>query len=224
MGSNCAKWLEAVCATVIKSAERRAPSAEAMTAPRAREPSDPPAPPDRRPPRRGGGSSPSTYAASAAGGPRGLVRSARRAALAAAGARRRRAGRRARPRAAGPGTEHDRNLVGHHDDGGDNHRHHRVPVMYQIAFSTSCKSTSGLPPASSVAATTMQSAPIPDPEIARIALRPPLDHRRASLRLWRPPPQRQTPHDYSQTISKACLACPLSIMADYKSGFFAQGR
>ena len=28
MGSNCAKWLEAVCATLIKSAERRAPSAE----------------------------------------------------------------------------------------------------------------------------------------------------------------------------------------------------
>ena len=78
----CAKWWEAVCSTLtlIKSAER-------MTAPRAREQSDPPAPPDRRPPRRGGGSSPYTYAASAAGraaGParpagarRGLVRSAR---------------------------------------------------------------------------------------------------------------------------------------------------
>ena len=40
-----------------------------MTAPRAREQSDPPSPPERRPPRRGGGSSPSpcTYAASAAG-------------------------------------------------------------------------------------------------------------------------------------------------------------
>ena len=56
-----------------------------MTAPRAREQSDPPSPPDRRPPRRGGGSSPSAYASSAAGGPRGLVRTARRAALAAAG-------------------------------------------------------------------------------------------------------------------------------------------
>ena len=58
-----------------------------MTAPRAREQSDPSSPPDRRPPRRGGGSSPSIYAASAAGraaGParlagarRGLLRSAR---------------------------------------------------------------------------------------------------------------------------------------------------
>ena len=58
-----------------------------MTAPRARERSDPPAPPDRRSPRRGGGSSPPTYASSAAGRPagparlrgarRGLVRSAR---------------------------------------------------------------------------------------------------------------------------------------------------
>ena len=56
-----------------------------MTAPRAREQSDPPAPPDRRPPRRGGGSSPSTYASSAAGGLRGLLRPARRTALAAAG-------------------------------------------------------------------------------------------------------------------------------------------
>ena len=65
-----------------------------MTAPRARERSDPPAPPDRRPPRRGGGSSPSPYTcASAAGraaGParppaarRGLVRSARALAAAA---------------------------------------------------------------------------------------------------------------------------------------------
>ncbi len=56
-----------------------------MTAPRAREQSDPPAPPDRRPPRRGGGFSPSTYAASAGGGLRGLLRPARRTALAAAG-------------------------------------------------------------------------------------------------------------------------------------------
>ena len=56
-----------------------------MTAPRAREQSDPPAPPDRRPPRRGGGSSPSTYASSAGGGLRGLLRPARRTALAAAG-------------------------------------------------------------------------------------------------------------------------------------------
>ena len=54
-----------------------------MTAPRAREQSDPPSPPDRRPPRRGGGSSPRTYAASAASrrvapvARRGLVRSAR---------------------------------------------------------------------------------------------------------------------------------------------------
>ena len=65
-----------------------------MTAPRAREQSDPPSPPDRRPPRRGGGSSPSPYTyASAAGraaGParlcgarRGLVRSARALAAAA---------------------------------------------------------------------------------------------------------------------------------------------
>ena len=56
-----------------------------MTAPRAREQSDPPSPPDRRPPRRGGGSSPPTYAASAGGGLRGLLGPARRAALAAAG-------------------------------------------------------------------------------------------------------------------------------------------
>ena len=65
-----------------------------MTAPRAREQSDPPSPPDRRPPRRGGGSSPSpcTYASAAgrAAGParlcgarRGLVRSARALAAAA---------------------------------------------------------------------------------------------------------------------------------------------
>ena len=54
-----------------------------MTAPRAREQSDPPSPPDRRPPRRGGGSSPSTYAASAAGARRGLARSARALAAAA---------------------------------------------------------------------------------------------------------------------------------------------
>ena len=63
-----------------------------MTAPRAREQSDPPSPPDRRPPRRGGGSSPYTYA-SAAGraagparprlAPRGLLRSARALAAAA---------------------------------------------------------------------------------------------------------------------------------------------
>ena len=60
-----------------------------MTAPRAREQSDPPSPPDRRPPRRGGGSSPSIYAASAAGrrvppvARHGLVRSARALAAAA---------------------------------------------------------------------------------------------------------------------------------------------
>ena len=64
-----------------------------MTAPRAREQSDPPSPPDCRPPRRGGGSSPYIYAVSAAGraaGPtrlsgarRGLVRSARALAAAA---------------------------------------------------------------------------------------------------------------------------------------------
>ena len=64
-----------------------------MTAPRAREQSDPPSPPDRRPPRRGGDSSPSAYAASAAGraagrarprgARRGLVRSARAVAAAA---------------------------------------------------------------------------------------------------------------------------------------------
>ena len=60
-----------------------------MTAPRAREQSDPPSPPDRRPPRRGGGSSPSIYAASAASrrvppvARHGLVRSARALAAAA---------------------------------------------------------------------------------------------------------------------------------------------
>ena len=58
MVSNCAKWLEVVCATLIKSAERRAPSAERRapmpSAERAREQADPPSPPDRRPPRRGG--------------------------------------------------------------------------------------------------------------------------------------------------------------------------
>ena len=64
-----------------------------MTAPRAREQSDPSSPPDRRPPRRGGASSPSPYAASAVGraaGParlsgarRGLLRSARALAAAA---------------------------------------------------------------------------------------------------------------------------------------------
>ena len=51
MGTICAKWLEAVRATLIKSAE-------AMTAPRAREQADPPSPPDRLPPRRGGRLSP----------------------------------------------------------------------------------------------------------------------------------------------------------------------
>ena len=56
-----------------------------MTAPRARERSDPPSPPDGRPPRRGGGSSPSAYASSAAGGLRGLLRFARRAVVAAVG-------------------------------------------------------------------------------------------------------------------------------------------
>ena len=88
MVSNCAKWLEVVCATLksadrAPSAERRAPSAERMTAPRAREQADPPSPPDRRPPRRGGRPSAETY--SAAGRLRGLVRSGRRAVLAAAG-------------------------------------------------------------------------------------------------------------------------------------------
>ena len=42
MGSNCAKWLEAVCATLIKSAGT-------MTAPRAREHNRPPSPPDSLP-------------------------------------------------------------------------------------------------------------------------------------------------------------------------------
>ena len=74
------------------SASRTTPSAEAVTAPRPREQSDPPSPPDRRPSRRGGHPSPYIYAVSAAGRPagfarvcvarRGLVRSAR--ALAAA--------------------------------------------------------------------------------------------------------------------------------------------
>ena len=67
------------------AAGRTMPSAEAMTAPRAREHNHPPSPPDRPPSRRGGHPSPST--ASAAGRParlarlasarRGLVRSAR---------------------------------------------------------------------------------------------------------------------------------------------------
>ena len=98
MVSNCAKWLEVVCATLIKSAERRAPSAErrapsaeAMTAPRAREQADPPSPPDRLPPRRGGSPSSKTASAAArsagfarlAGARRGLVRSARVLAAAA---------------------------------------------------------------------------------------------------------------------------------------------
>ena len=65
-----------------------------MTAPRAREQSDPPSPPERRPPRRGGGSSPSPCTCASAAGraagparPRlarcGLVRSARALAAAA---------------------------------------------------------------------------------------------------------------------------------------------
>ena len=65
MGTNCAKWLEAVCATLIKSAG-------AMTAPRAREQNRPPSPPDRLPPRRGG--RPSSRTCSAAGRPAGLAR------------------------------------------------------------------------------------------------------------------------------------------------------
>ncbi len=65
MGTNCAKWLEAVCATPIKSAG-------AMTAPRAREQNRPPSPPDRLPPRRGG--RPSSRTCSAAGRPAGLAR------------------------------------------------------------------------------------------------------------------------------------------------------
>ena len=87
MESICAKWLDAVCVIRIKSAE-------AMTAPRAREQAGPPSPPDRPPPRRGGGSSPSpctcASAAGRAAGParlfgarRGLVRSARALAAAA---------------------------------------------------------------------------------------------------------------------------------------------
>ena len=83
MGTNCAKWLEAVCATPIKSAG-------AMTAPQAREQNRPPLPPDRRPPRRGG--RPSSETCSAAGRPdlarlagarRALVGSARALAAAA---------------------------------------------------------------------------------------------------------------------------------------------
>ena len=87
-GTDSCKWLEAVCATLIKSAERRAPSAEYCLGT-----TRPPSPPDRRPPRRGGGSSPYTYAVSAAGrsaGParlrvarRGLLRAARALAAAA---------------------------------------------------------------------------------------------------------------------------------------------
>ncbi len=65
MGANCAKWLEAVCATPIKSAG-------AMTAPRAREQNRPPSPPDRLPPRRGG--RPSSRTCSAAGRPAGFAR------------------------------------------------------------------------------------------------------------------------------------------------------
>ena len=61
----CEKWLEAVCATLIKSAER-------MTAPREREHDRPPSPPDRLPPRRGG--RPSSQTVSAAGRPAGFAR------------------------------------------------------------------------------------------------------------------------------------------------------
>ena len=70
MGTNCAKWLEVVCATL--NIERRAPSAEAMTAPRAREQRRPPAPPDRLPSPRGG--HPSSQTASAAARPAGFAR------------------------------------------------------------------------------------------------------------------------------------------------------
>ena len=73
-----------------------------------------------------------------------------------------------------------------------------VRVMNQIAFTTSRKSNSGFPPASSTTATTIQSepAPISDSEIARIALRPPLDRLRASSRLWRQPiPEPLTARD-----------------------------
>ena len=65
MTTNCAKWLEAVCATLIKSAG-------AMTAPQAREQNRPPSPPDSLPPRRGG--RPSSRTCSAAGRPAGLAR------------------------------------------------------------------------------------------------------------------------------------------------------
>ena len=65
MTTNCAKWLEAVCATLIKSAG-------AMTAPQAREQNRPPSPPDRLPPR--GGGRPSSRTCSAAGRPAGLAR------------------------------------------------------------------------------------------------------------------------------------------------------
>ena len=81
MGSHCAQWLEAVCLT--RSAERRAPSAEAMTAPWAREQSDPPSPPDTPPPRRGGGSSSHTNAVSANGPARSSGHGALRRAAAA---------------------------------------------------------------------------------------------------------------------------------------------
>ena len=69
------------------AAVRTMPSAEAMTAPRAREQRRPPSPPDRLPPRRGGRPSSQTVSAAAppaglAGPRRGLVRSA--GALAAA--------------------------------------------------------------------------------------------------------------------------------------------
>ena len=84
MTTNCAKWLEAVCATLIKSAG-------AMTAPRAREQNRPPSPPDRLPPRRGGRPSSRTCSAAGrraglarlAGARRGLVGSARALAAAA---------------------------------------------------------------------------------------------------------------------------------------------
>ena len=64
MGTNCAKWFEAVCSTLlIKSAERRAPSAErrapsaerrAPSAERRAPSAERRAPSDRPPPRRGG--------------------------------------------------------------------------------------------------------------------------------------------------------------------------
>ena len=65
MASNCAKWLEAVCATPIESAG-------AMTASPAGEQRRPPSPPGRRPPRRGG--RPSSETCSAAGRPAGPAR------------------------------------------------------------------------------------------------------------------------------------------------------